>query len=144
MKVFTLQDVLQGRPFETIGSTATVLAAARKMTESGSGSILIVDGHHLKGIVTEHDLLRRVTAAGMDPARTRIAKVMTECPLVAQPYESYRIVIEKMAVADCSHLPVVVDGDRPVGVVSRQELMAIDIREFEDEMERNEPAALFY
>ena len=52
----------------------TVFDAAVRMAEARCSSILVCDGDRLRGIFTERDLLVRVVAAGLEPAKTQSAR----------------------------------------------------------------------
>lgn len=54
----------------------TARDAAALMEQAGVGSLAVIDGERLVGIVTDRDLVRRVLATGMPPD-ARIDSVMT-------------------------------------------------------------------
>jgi len=61
---------------ETISSTNTAKEAARKMHDLHIGSLPVVDGDQLVGIITDRDICVRVTATGRDAAMTQVKEVM--------------------------------------------------------------------
>lgn len=140
--VKTLGDLIAGREPLKVDAGASVLNAARVMAERSKGAVLVTKADRLGGIFTERDLMTRVVARELDPARTRVGDVMTTKLTVARPDESYQSGLSKMSATNCRHLPVV-DGDRVVGLVSRRELMALDIRAMEELMDKTEPSSLF-
>ncbi|MEW6283624.1 MAG: CBS domain-containing protein [Candidatus Eremiobacterota bacterium] len=141
-QVLTLGDIAQKRETITISPEATVRAAARKMAGANKGAVLIVSQGRLCGIFTERDLLNRVVAAGLDPETTPVSSVMTDRLLVARADDPYQAGLAKMMVRNCRHLPLV-QGDRVVGMVSRRDLMATEIRELEKALDLVDPASLF-
>src|SRR5688572_7997126 len=66
---------------------ATVLDAARAMNEHKIGSLVVMDGDRLVGIITERDIMTRVVAAELAPSRTPVSEIMTRevltCPVNA-------------------------------------------------------------
>jgi len=142
MNTITLGDVVAGQILVTAEPHETVTTASKRMAAAYKGAVLVVSGGKMLGIFTERDLLIRVVAAGLDPDKTRMNEVMTSRLIVGRTYESYRTGMEKMAAGNCRHLPVL-DGDRIAGMVSRRQLMALDIEEFEHDMWSSEPALLF-
>src|SRR2546426_12055489 len=58
-----------------IGSSVTIMEAARLMEDEHVGSIPIVEGDQLVGVLTEHDLVRG-TAQGRDPKSTVASDVI--------------------------------------------------------------------
>jgi CBS domain-containing protein len=76
----SVQDLLdrKGTAVLSIAPNASVHEAARMMKEGGIGGLLVLDeAGTLRGIFTERDVLRRVVAEGLDPARTPVSQVMT-------------------------------------------------------------------
>ncbi len=65
---------------------SSVQEAVRLMIEKDIGC-LIVSSQGPIGIVTERDILRKVTGRGLDPVKTRVEDIMSS-PLVAVPPES--------------------------------------------------------
>jgi len=62
-------DVVQRAPI-TLPPHSTVRQAAQLMESKGVGSIVVVDGQRLVGIVTDRDIVRRAVARGLaDDAR---------------------------------------------------------------------------
>ncbi|MGD9511616.1 MAG: CBS domain-containing protein [Geminicoccaceae bacterium] len=99
----------------------TVQAVAARMAEACCSSILLCDDDKLRGIFTERDLLIRVVAAGLDPARTEVGQVMTLDPDRIEASAPVFEAIRRMDEGCFRHMPVV-DGDRIVGVVSWRDL----------------------
>lgn len=64
-----------------IRADQTVRQAAQVMEAAGVGSLAVVDGSRLVGIVTDRDLVRRALARAM-PSDSRVDAVMTS-PVVA-------------------------------------------------------------
>ena len=71
-------------PLVSIGSTATLRAAARAMLLHDVGAIAVIDEGDLTGILSEHDVSRAV-AAGADPDAALVGAWMTCARLSAHP-----------------------------------------------------------
>ena len=74
----------------------TLAEAARKMWEQQTGSLLVMDGDDLVGIVTERDVLKAV-ATGMAVDDTRISQVMSKDLVTVGPGTSLREAAKVMA-----------------------------------------------
>jgi CBS domain-containing protein len=98
-------------------------AAASRMWKQQTGSLLIMDGDDLVGIVTERDLMKAV-ARGDDLDATPVSAVMTRSVLTVTPETSLQEAARHMATRWIRHLPVVVDG-RLVGMVSQRDLCGV-------------------
>ena len=70
-----VQEVMTSR-VETISPTNSAKEAARKMHDLHIGSLPVVSGDQLAGIITDRDICVRVTATGRDAAMTLVKEVM--------------------------------------------------------------------
>lgn len=66
---------------------ATVLDAAHLMLENAVSAVVVVEDGLLTGILTEHDVVFRVVAAGRDPSTVGVEEVMTRQPVTIGPEE---------------------------------------------------------
>lgn len=142
LKTVNLSEVIAGRKPVTVECGTTVREAARTMSEVNKGAVMVLSEQKLAGIFTERDLLRRVVAEGLDPDQVKVEQVMTTSLVVGSPGDLFQNGLRKMISARCRHLPLV-EGDRVVGLVSRRDLMMLDIEILEDELDRRDPSTLF-
>ena len=133
----SLRTIVTGRPPVTVTRTATVVEAARQMKQRNVGSVLVVDGARLVGIFTERDALFRVLAAGLDPAHTRVADVMTAQPQTIHPDEPFLHALRVMHKGRFRHLPVV-EFERPLGMVSARDALDDDLEALRVALEQQE------
>jgi CBS domain-containing protein len=104
----------------------TVVDAARKMAENAVGSVVVVDEHGvLLGIVTERDIVVRVVAKGLNPATTLVGEIMTRNPVTIYEDASLSAAAELMRRKKVSHLPVINEEGRIVGMVSRSDIVRL-------------------
>jgi CBS domain-containing protein len=101
----------------------TLAEAARKMWQQQTGSLLVMDGEDLVGIVTERDVLKAV-AAGVKLDETRVSEVMTKDLVTVGPGTSLREAAKIMTDRWIRHLPVL-DGGKLVGVMSQRDLAGV-------------------
>ncbi|MDI3406872.1 CBS domain-containing protein [Streptomyces cavernicola] len=110
----------------------------------------VVDGENrVLGVVSEGDLLRKTTDRSAAPADlpavpgveawerakaagTRAEELMSAPAVCARPDWTVAEAARLMEVQDVKRLPVVDEGDRLVGIVSRRDLLGIFLREDED------------
>ena len=113
----------------------TVRAAARLMAKRKVSAVMVVEGERLVGVFTERDAVVRVLARGRDADTSRLAEVMTSEVKTIEPEQSFGYALLLMHENGFRHLPVV-EGDRPVGVVSARAALNPDLEEFTAEAER--------
>jgi CBS domain-containing protein len=97
-------------------------AAARKMWEQQTGSLLVLEGKDLVGIITERDVLRAVATG--TPMGTPVSEVMSKDLITVEPGTSLREAARIMTDKWIRHLPVLESG-RLVGVVSQRDLAGV-------------------
>jgi CBS domain-containing protein len=100
----------------------TLAQAARKMWAQQTGSLLVLEGNDLLGIVTERDILKAV-ATGV-PLDTPISDTMSKDLITVDPGTSLREAARVMTEKWIRHLPVL-DGDKLVGIVSQRDLSGV-------------------
>jgi CBS domain-containing protein len=109
----------KGSAVITVEPTATVLQAAERMNEHHIGSLVVThDDERMVGIFTERDILRRVVAAGRDPATTPVGDVMTAAVACATPHTTLDEMKGVMREQHIRHLPVVDEAHHVLGMIS--------------------------
>jgi CBS domain-containing protein len=123
-----------------VGPDASVHEAACVMTSANCGSVLVMEPPDaLLGILTERDLMTRVLARALDPARTRVREVMTPKPICVRPEVPVSEAVLIMLERGFRHLPVV-SGKRILGVFSARDALprevgtAMGIAEFNEQV----------
>ena len=107
----------------TDSATDTLRSAAERMWREQTGSLLVMDGGRLAGIITERDLLRAV-ALGADLATATVDEAMTTEVFTVSPDMPLRDAAREMAVRWIRHLPVV-DAGQVLGVISMRDVTGI-------------------
>jgi CBS domain-containing protein len=118
-----VKDVMTSDPI-TVEAGDSVVVVARRMKEAAVGSMIVMDGDRIHGIVTDRDIAIRVVAEGSDPAQTRVQEITSDNPVTLELDSSVDDAIQVMSDRAIRRLPVV-EGGRPVGIVSLGDL-AID------------------
>jgi CBS domain-containing protein len=100
----------------------SLAAAANKMWEQQTGSLLVLDAEELVGIITERDVLKAVATG--TPLDTPVSEVMSKGLITVEPSTSLREAAGIMTDKWIRHLPVL-EGGKLVGIVSQRDLAGV-------------------
>ncbi|MBV7694628.1 CBS domain-containing protein [Streptomyces sp. TRM70350] len=115
-----VRDIMTGDPV-TVEPQTSVAAVARIMRDQDLGAVLVTDGDHLRGLVTDRDLVVRSIADGADPDETTVAAACSDDLVTVRPDEELDHAVELMREHAVRRIPVVED-DHPVGIVALGDL----------------------
>ncbi|MBG0850669.1 CBS domain-containing protein [Streptomyces spinoverrucosus] len=115
-----VRDIMTGDPV-TVEPQTSVAAVARIMRDQDLGAVLVTDGDHLRGLVTDRDLVVRSIADGGDPDEITVAAACSDDLVTVRPDEELDHAVELMREHAVRRIPVV-DHDHPVGIVSLGDL----------------------
>ena len=127
----------KGREIIPIVQDASVFDAIKLMADRSIGSLLVMDGDVLKGIVTERDYARKVIIKGRASETTPVADIMTTDLVTASPDQTVNHCMTLMSEKRIRHLPVIVD-DKVVGIISIGDLVQAIIADQQEEIEQLE------
>lgn len=127
----------KGRDIVSIGPDDSVFDAIKLMAEKAVGSLLVMDGDTLCGILTERDYARKVIIKGRASESTSVSEIMTADLLTTSGDETVNHCMELMSSKGVRHLPVVEDG-RVVGMLSMRDLVQAIIAHQQEEIEQLE------
>jgi CBS domain-containing protein len=105
------------------------------MCRAHVGALLVMRDQTIVGIFSERDLMTRVVLARRDPALTRVGDVMTHDVICVRGDLSPHEAMDLVTTRRVRHLPVV-DGRRPIGVVSIGDLVRWTLRDREHAIEQ--------
>lgn len=125
----TIRDIVADQEVLTAGTKTSVSDAAALMKQRKFGAILVVENDRLVGIFTERDGLYRVVAEQRDARKTTLAEVMTADPQSLAPDDTFARALHLMHAGGFRHVPVV-DGGKPIGVVSARDALGPELEDF--------------
>jgi CBS domain-containing protein len=136
----TVKHLLEqkGRHVWTIDPDATVLEAVAKMAEKDVGSLVVIDGEKLVGIITERHYSRNVILKGKASPTTLVRDIMEGNVIHVRPEQSVELCMALMTEKRVRHLPVVEDT-KVIGIISIGDLLKFIISKKEfaiDQLER--------
>ncbi|MHC4570761.1 MAG: diguanylate cyclase [Planctomycetota bacterium] len=118
------QIVKQPHELLTIKENATIAEAAKKMNNNNVGCLVVFDMKgKFTGVLTERDILSKVTTTHVPPQNLLVGQIMTADPISCSMDYKIEEVEQLMAEHKIRHVPVVTDGT-PVGMVSSRDVIA--------------------
>ena len=119
------QDIIakKTKDVAVIGEEATVMEAAKIMSDRRIGSLVVGRREKVVGIFTERDVLNRVVAQHRDPLVTIIKDVMTTPVACCLPTTKLAECRSVMTGKRIRHLPVVKEGTL-LGMISIGDILA--------------------
>jgi CBS domain-containing protein len=127
----------KGRDIVSIAPGASVFDAIKLMADKAVGSLLVMDGQAMLGIVTERDYARKVILKGRSSESTNVSEIMTAAVMTTSTAATVKSCMELMNEHRIRHLPVV-EEDEVVGVISIGDLVNAIISEQQEEIEQLE------
>jgi CBS domain-containing protein len=97
----------------------TIATAARAMRERGVGAALVQQNGSLQGILTERDIVHKVVAVGLEPAKTPVTDIMTQNVVTIRSDQDILVALRLMRKQKCRRLPVLQEGQL-VGLITER------------------------
>jgi CBS domain-containing protein len=127
----------KGREIISVTADASVLDAITIMAERSIGSLPVMQGDELLGIVTERDYARKVIVKGRSSRSTQVGEIMSTEVVTAALADTVNSCMTVMTERKIRHLPVVEDG-KVVGMISIGDLVQAIITDQKEEIEHLE------
>ena len=120
----TVRHLLEqkSRKVWTIDPDATVLDVVAKMAEKDIGSLVVMDGEQLVGIITERHYSRNVFLKGKTSPTTLVKEIMERDVIHVRPEQSVELCMALMTDERVRHLPVL-EGKKVIGIISIGDLL---------------------
>ena len=114
-----IRDILQakGSQVHSISPTATLDQVVQALVAHNCGSLMVMDGPKMCGIITERDILRTVAGETRELNAIQVTSRMSQDLVTSAPEEELSDVMSKLTQNRVRHLPVVENGDL-VGIIS--------------------------
>lgn len=112
----------KGTQVWTVGADATVFDAIAMMADKNVGSLIVMNGEKLIGIITERHYSRNVVLKGKTSPTIPVKEIMEKNVVCVSPENSIEECMALMTNKRVRHLPVL-DGGKVVGIVSIGDLV---------------------
>ena len=124
----TIRQVLDKKGHEvfSVGLDETVYDSIKKMADKNVGSLVVMEGNKLIGIITERHYARNVVLKGRASPTTPVRDIMETNVVFARPDQSVEECMAIMTEQAVRHLPVIEQGN-VVGMISIGDLVKENI-----------------
>jgi CBS domain-containing protein len=127
MRSKKVHEVMTDRP-RCVTPETPVTEAAQLMETDDIGSLPILDGDQLAGMVTDRDIVIRAVAKGKDPKGMPVREVASRDLITVHADDDLSDVLRLMASHQVRRLPVVDEDNRLVGIVAQSDI-ALEAKE---------------
>lgn len=117
-------DVIQSTPYASIAPEAPVHEAVDRLAQLHVACLLVEDGGKLVGVVSDRDVLDKVSLEYDQVKDQPVSSVMTMEPVYVYNTDTAAAVLSVMAVSGYRHVPVLSLNKTIVGVISPQRITA--------------------
>ena len=117
----SIREVMTSNP-QSVEPSTSVAEAARLMRDEDIGSLPVVEGGKLTGILTDRDIASRAVAEGRDPQSTNVGEVASSDLVTVDPQQDLDEALRLMARHQVRRLPVVEEDGRLVGVLAQADV----------------------
>ena len=120
----TIHQLLDGKGHEvlSIGPDDSVLDAIQKMADNNVGSLVVLEGEKLVGIITERHYARNVFLKGRSSPKTTVREIMSTRVVCARPEQLVEECMAVMTDKAVRHLPVL-ENKHVIGIISIGDLV---------------------
>ena len=120
----TVRELLASKSpeIQAVAPQDAVIDAIRLMAEKGVGAVLVMEGTHLAGILSERDYARKIVLRDRSSRDTPVAEIMTARLVTVGPALTVAHCLQLVTDHRIRHLPVV-EGGVVLGVVSIGDLV---------------------
>lgn len=132
----TVCTILSAKGFQvaSVEPDVKLSAAVKILSERQIGSVLVVSGPRIDGILSERDVVRALDERGAGALDEPVSAAMTRKVVSCRLSDTVAHLMEVMTAEKFRHLPVVEDG-KLVGLVSIGDVVKLRVQEYEDEQE---------
>jgi|ERR1039458_989503 CBS domain-containing protein len=122
--MMTIRQLLdkKGHEIFSVATNDTVYTALGKMAEKDVGSLVVMNGENIVGIITERDYARKVYLMGRASPTTRVQEIMATKVFYVQPDQTVEDCLAIMTDKRIRHLPVI-EGAKLIGIISIGDLV---------------------
>ena len=124
----------KGHQVVSVEPDVKLSAAVKILSDQQIGSVLVMTGGRIDGILSERDIVHALHVRGATALDEPVSAAMTRKVVSCRLSDTVAHLMEVMTAEKFRHLPVV-ENDRVVGLVSIGDVVKLRVQEFEVEQE---------
>jgi predicted transcriptional regulator len=117
----TVQEVMS-REFHSIGADSLAKEAVDKFSQEPTGCLVVLAGNRVVGIITQEDIVSRVTVHRVDPSKVYVRDIMSTPVITVRDDFTVNKAAEIMAQYKVNRLVVVEPGGAVAGLITTADL----------------------
>jgi CBS domain-containing protein len=121
-----VRDVMTDRP-RCVTLETPISEVAQLMESEDIGSLPVLEGDQLAGMITDRDIVLRAIAKGKDPRGMPVREVASRELVTVYAEDDLSNALKKMASQQVRRLPVVDEENRLVGVLAQADV-ALEVK----------------
>ena len=118
----------------TVNKGISLKEAIDTLLARNIGSILVLDGKTLCGILTERDLLNKVAGLNLDHEKEKVDAYMSTNPAMLKDTDTVEDALRYMNEKGYRHIPVVNEAGAPVSVISIKDIIGYLVEFFPNDV----------
>ena len=122
-----VREVMTDRP-RCVTLDTPISEAASLMESENIGSLPVLEGEELAGMITDRDIVVRAVAKGKDPRGMPVREVVSRELVTVYAEEDLSDALTKIASEQVRRLPVVDEDNRLVGILAQADV-ALEAKE---------------
>ena len=119
----SVREIMTKKVFSTDIKT-TITEVAREMIKCNVGSIIVTEGKEAVGIITERDIVRKISTEIEKLDRVCASEIMSSPIITAKPSTNIIDAAEQMVKCNIRRLPVM-EGSNIVGIVTDRDILMV-------------------
>jgi CBS domain-containing protein len=116
-------STLTQEKFIVLNEQATLRDAIDSMQKYHIGCILLENNHKITGIFTERDIVQQIVGNRHNLEKECVENYMTKSPDVLHLQDPIAFALNKMIAGGYRHIPIVDKKEKPIGIITMQDII---------------------
>jgi len=117
-----IKTLLGGKYF-VLNEKVTLGEAIGKIQTEHVGCVLLENNNKISGIFTERDIVQKIVGNIHNLENEYVIDFMTQTPDVLRQNDALSFALNKMIDGGYRHIPIINESDKPIGVISMQDII---------------------